>query len=376
LKLSSQFGDTTGTCTYLPEFNKLFDRMNSRNPFGTSLKSPLSEKTKCEIFGDFKSGTEFILSLTHTDFNEPVTKKMKSDGKLVVCGARKKGFLGFLVNIKSYQKLYELYVQTNHLKYLLTFKTSQDHVELLFCSIRGSLGGNNNPTSMEFTNNLKKILIGATHQSNFSNCLIQDDTQVLVAPLTLEESFKVYEAEEKGEDDSWIQQYLDCKETASEFKNDVLCYIAGFVQKKILDKEQCIDCKAYLANMKIVETSTLLNLKNRGCLCIPSAEVVKVVKVVNSLLDHNVQKPNFLVQKDLVERISTQCAVIINSQYPNVFKELAKHSLMTNNHQIIMIRQIARKFLTVTLHHLCKKNNNKDNKVRSLYSKLILFKNQ
>jgi hypothetical protein len=168
--------DVSGTCRFLRVFNMLFDRMNSRNPFGRLLKSPLKTSSKEEIFKDFASGESFILSLTVQPSRqascEPEMKKMRSDG-LVLDGPRKKGFIGFLVNMRTYKKLYELYIQTGYLKYLLTFKTSQDHVEHLFCCVRGSLGKNNNPTTREFTTNLKKIVLGATHKSQFANCLIQ-----------------------------------------------------------------------------------------------------------------------------------------------------------------------------------------------------------
>jgi hypothetical protein len=86
-----------------------------------------------------------------------------------------------------------------------------------------------------------------------------------------------------------------------------------------------------------MESSTLLNLKNRGLLCIPSAEVVKVVKVVNSLLDHSMRRPNCLVHKNLVKKISTRSLFIMNSQYSIVFSKLVKHCLIASNHKIIMI---------------------------------------
>jgi hypothetical protein len=58
----------------------------------------------------------------HPD-DEP-NKKIKTES-LIVCSPKKKGFLGFLVNVLSYTRLYEQYIQTGLLKYLLTYKTSQ-----------------------------------------------------------------------------------------------------------------------------------------------------------------------------------------------------------------------------------------------------------
>jgi hypothetical protein len=56
--------DVSGTCKYLRIFNMLFDRMNSKIPFGRFLKSPLGTSSKEDIFKDFAAGKEFILSLT------------------------------------------------------------------------------------------------------------------------------------------------------------------------------------------------------------------------------------------------------------------------------------------------------------------------
>ncbi len=110
--------NVSGTSKYLRIFNMLFDRMNSKIPFERFLISPLGTSSKEDIFKDFAAGEEFILSLTiqssaplHTE-KEPKRKRMRSH-VLILHSPKKKGFLGFLVNIISYMKLYELYIQTS-----------------------------------------------------------------------------------------------------------------------------------------------------------------------------------------------------------------------------------------------------------------------
>jgi hypothetical protein len=44
--------------------NTLFDRMNSKNPFGKLLHPPLCAASHDEIFEDISKGQRFILSLT------------------------------------------------------------------------------------------------------------------------------------------------------------------------------------------------------------------------------------------------------------------------------------------------------------------------
>jgi len=54
----------------------------------------------------------------------------------------------------------------------------------------------------------------------------------------------------------------------SSYKKDVITYIAGFVEKKIIAKLDCSECRN-----EIIEgekgVSVLLNLKNRGKLTVP-----------------------------------------------------------------------------------------------------------
>ena len=64
----------------------------------------------------FDEYTQYLLSLKHVN------------GQLLVKGPRKSAFMGFVVTMKSIMYIYQCYVKTNHLQYLLTFKFSQDHL--------------------------------------------------------------------------------------------------------------------------------------------------------------------------------------------------------------------------------------------------------
>ena len=76
-----------------------------------------------------------------------------------------------------------------------------------------------------------------------------------------------------------IQFYLVALGELSEFKGQALNYISGFIQKKIYEKEQCINCKLYIANLRTVNSSALLNIKNRGGLTKPSPAIERIVRV-------------------------------------------------------------------------------------------------
>ena len=119
-----------------------------------------------------------------------------STGKRIVDGGRKLGFVGFLVNFKAVKSIYSEFVEKGILKYLLTFKLSQDHLESFFGAIRGNLGCNTNPTPSQFISGYKKILIGASGR-NFTftaNINEQDSTDILEVITTKKKCIEnVYE---------------------------------------------------------------------------------------------------------------------------------------------------------------------------------------
>jgi hypothetical protein len=61
------------------------------------------------------------------------------------------------------------------LKYLLTYKLSQDHLELFFGAVR-SRGCNNNPTVRQFTAAHKRLLMHHNVEGGLGNCSVQDTT--------------------------------------------------------------------------------------------------------------------------------------------------------------------------------------------------------
>jgi len=150
------------------------------------------------------------------------------------------------------------------------------------------LGRNNNPSTIEFTTSLKKIVLGATHKSQFSNCLIQDDTANIPLPSNLEETF------------------------------------VPLVEKRLSDKD-------------------------------------------------------ILTEINVVEKLTNKTVRILNTLYPSLLNKLSDHAdscSITNNHKINLMKKISKQYISAVLKHFCRQHNNKDTKIRKLYSKLILFKNQ
>ncbi|GFN81904.1 THAP domain-containing protein 9 [Plakobranchus ocellatus] len=72
----------------------------------------------------------------------------------------KTAFVGFLTAIRAVQGIYNEYVgEGKPLKYLLTYKLSQDHLELFFYAVRAHDGSNNNPTMRQFVACFKRMVL-------------------------------------------------------------------------------------------------------------------------------------------------------------------------------------------------------------------------
>ena len=79
----------------------------------------------------------------------------------MIFSSRKTGFIGFLVAIKSVQGIFLDWVEkeSSPLNYLLTYKLSQDHLEIFFNAVRSAGMFNNNPNCQQFTATYKRLLL-------------------------------------------------------------------------------------------------------------------------------------------------------------------------------------------------------------------------
>ena len=128
----NQLKDSEATARFIRMIDRLFDMFNSRKPFCCNYKAPLrvsNELFWTQIFQD-----------------------------IVACNNAK-------------------------LKYLLTYKLSQDHIELFFAAIRSSYGCNNSPTALQFRSPYKRMLVRHEISSPSGNCRVLDITAVLRVPL-------------------------------------------------------------------------------------------------------------------------------------------------------------------------------------------------
>ena len=270
-----EFQDSKPTTDFIRIIDALFDVMNSRNIFGRFSKSPMKESNRSEWSQLFEKAQDYISSM----------KDLK--GCKMIHTPRKAGFLGFLINMKSFGHLFENLVSSKKMDYLLTYKTSQDHVELFFCALRSRRGLNNNPTAREFFSSYRRLLLHNEIRGNGGNCLLQDDTSILSLPpskkkispfdpgqhidFSISKRYRL--TEENYEHDYATVNFLP---DASEFKEAIIEYISGFIVRRVSSLLRCPDCLDSVIETDDSTHYKLVDTKNRGGLVKANRSVKKV----------------------------------------------------------------------------------------------------
>ncbi|KAL3206525.1 hypothetical protein MRX96_039996 [Rhipicephalus microplus] len=152
-----QFQGAHATAEFIRIFDRLFDILNSRNPLARSFKAPLRQQNAASWKSFFHEAEEYIRGLKD------------ASGRPVIDGLKKTGFVGLIICIRSVTALFDALVATKNLKYLLTHKMSQDHLETFFGCVRGKGGYNNNPTACQFRAAYKRLLFH-TEVRSVTNC--------------------------------------------------------------------------------------------------------------------------------------------------------------------------------------------------------------
>ena len=134
-------------------------------------------------------------------------------------------------------------------KYFLTYKFSQDHVELLFSCIRGRGGWNNNPNSLQLKYALRKMLLkNSITASNSANCQVFEQNSIIPVLPTNQRNAPL---DEDPQDAPWEEEVNSMminlqSNSHTEFIKNVLFYIAGFVVSRLVKKISCQSCNSCL----------------------------------------------------------------------------------------------------------------------------------
>jgi len=389
----AKFKDSGATVKFIRTLDRLFDVLNSRNPLAKGFKAPLRVGNECIWRPFLLSAVDYL-------------KQLKlSNGQLVSESLRKTGVIGFVASATSIMQVFDTLV-ANHrhpvpMKYILSYKFSQDHLELFFAVIRSRGGSNNNPSPMQLVATWKRLL---THNQikdvTTGNCIPIENCRLLDINFSLEllqksaninietiSSFRRHseDAVVQGDCSNDDHDYLPSVTTLSQFVDNVVVYIAGYVVKSLEAHIACEPCRESMIGVKMLDDVCrsdfgLLQLRDRGGLITPTADVIAVCKSAEHHIRHFIgprHKP--LIGSNVRARIC-HC-VLTDFIGRNIFMSLAEHSLgmePMSNHRVEMIRAVANKYITLRLHHQCKLHTRcvQGATCRSICTKTVQFKGQ
>lgn len=278
---------------------------------------------------------------------------LKIEGKDLLCTNKSTGFIGFVFCIDSFLALSKDLLMAEagaSLKYVMGYSFSQDHIELLFNSIRGKLGWNNNPTPKQFGYIVRRLHahVGVTGDSS-GNCLNFADVDF--EPLDVIEN-------------SQMISHL------SPFVCNIVTYIAGFVVRKYLMYDSCPECRASLLaspneSLEMPEDRHFLTLKNNGGLLLPSPDVVKVLKLSESAF------AALPLRHKLKQHVYVQ---VLNNLSTSVFSSA---HMLESDHRCKIIRSLVYIFCDLRAFHFAKLSCLKgSNYLRPKLTKQIHFLSQ
>ena len=294
-----QFASCAPTVKFVRLVDRLFDILNSRNPVARGFKQPLRLATQERWTAVLKSTAEYLLALK------------ASNGQLLRLHRRKTFVLGFVMTIKSTIVLANSLLQCplNPFKFLLTYKFSQDHIELLFSCIRSKGGWNNNPNVLQFKYALRSMLLrNKITASNSANRQIFEQNAVI--PVFSGDSFETsptvanLEVESELESENILRQLDTMQHTL--YIDNILYYISGFIVAKLIKKINCQSCKESLLGDvarsdhtycpgydEVHGPAVFTSFVNNGGLTIPSPSVFKVVACAEKVFKVHVCKEKF-----------------------------------------------------------------------------------
>lgn len=371
LKLSD-FNDVGPTVEFVKIMNSLFDILNSRNLCQFSYKKPLSIKNADIILTFLDKADLYLRGL-----------KTATNGSLLLNTNRHTGFLGLLVCIRSIKVLYSNLILPEHLKFLPTYKLSQDCLELFFCSIRAQGGYNNNPTARQFQAAYKKLLVHVELKESFrGNCIPLEELYILkLNPVhQINITSRQYSVSDLPTFDYTAlhndHDYLP--DPVSAYAKHIITYIAGYIVyylKKHIVCEYCLNSLDSTSRGSFLYS--FIDLKNKKGLQYPSDDVIEICLKCEKVLKNEISVVGLSkVSIDYLKNL-----ILREFVTANVFRNLVIHSFdqfALDNHRCLLIKSIIERYLNIRLIYLSKRKTDKNRAVsiRHTSNKIVLFSGQ
>lgn len=371
------FQGSEATVVFLRKIDRIFDFLNSRSLFGKGYKKPITLRNLKFFKEESLNWISYLLQLR--------TK----DGTPLYLSPRKNFVIAFCTSIKSILTIAESLLQLPFYTHVLTYKFSQDLLELFFGMIRLRFGCNNNPSSYQFYFALKTLLLkNDITPTHLGNCLLFAVPQELTfvygdfrANKKNSTSFETTTTLEKELEEEFLLEFFRDNNVIpyEKLKDYILYYISGFVVRKLIKDLNCSCKKALLKpytsdhnNYCISDTyERFVQFKNRGGLVWASEDVYNIIKECERyvLLDST----NFKSLKSSKIILRVQKEVLESN---SAFKDFTcDDDEALNSHKLLLIKRICGFYLKIRIHSLVAWENSKKISSRKRLAKTILFNN-
>lgn len=276
--------EVEGTAEFCKIFNDAFDLCNCRNKLSKRDYSfPVNNKTLSRIKDFLYNFKKYVEGLRYE------SNQTYPHGELLLNSQRKTGFLGIIICLTNIINLFENVEKENLMSFLLSYKLSQDYIEVFFSAIRSRGGFNNNPNVVQFRSAYKRLLV--RHEiggSTYGNCTILDNADT--ENILFVSANKRMDADAICNNDLNDTNDIDEQILFEEFEHDyeyrvpeledfiidIVKYTCGFIVRKMRRaKNICNICDSFLTEKDDKNSSILYQLKTRGKLINSSSDVHK-----------------------------------------------------------------------------------------------------
>lgn len=364
------FVGSEATTKFIRTLDRLFDNMNSRSPFAKHFKSPLSQYNK-------DAWQSFFLHC------EDYMKNIKIGATPILQHVKKTFVLGFLMNISSLKALFEVLtlLPENPLKYFLTFKCSQDNLEIFFSLVRSRGRTQDNPSPLEFRYILRKLLFRNSVQPSVNaNCV--DDTfhtnHVIDFRKSTRSLSEPTQNTNENEEADFVNNMIRHLESPQQsiYQQNVLYYISGYIVNTILRKNSCPYCKDVLTtkpisnehdynlNAKSLDVNrytALTSFVNRGKLCFASDAVYQIVSYSDQLFKRAVSMGQLQV-KNIREKLVIAALQKFQPTLQSLFvpsHPITESLICSDLHETELLKFIANKYLQIRMSSFLKNYSQK-----------------
>lgn len=374
------FQNSDATIYFIRQIDRIFDILNSRIPFSKGYKSPINPGNINTIRSVFNDTSDYL-------------KNLKCENNLLVLGGRKMFILGFIVTMSSTIEIsYKLlYRYQNPLKYVLTYKTSQDHLELFFGCIRARGGNNNNPNCVQFKKTLRQLLYTKNIIVENGNCSYYDipggdildfrsDKRSIKKSTYNDDVFD--ELGVLGDEYKSILSSIHLKE----YTGEILDYVAGYIVRNICKKIVCPFC----IDILIDGQSDHSYKKNKNFTSFVTRGKLKTVSPAVSLILKEFEKSFQLIvvmQKKLHSNVKNNIFMLARKNIlnkSNLFFFPNTHPINVDlgspSHEHSLFSVLGDSYINIRMRHYAKEVNTKEvfknkSSLRQKLTKLILFQN-